>query len=97
MGKPGKSIAPAPPPKLPATSTELDRAIVLLGSRSRTELNAKARAELVELIGTYPDSVTASVWKKQLRAYLSEAKIILPTLKLMAANKSVNPETQLLK
>jgi hypothetical protein len=96
MLKPGKSIAPPPPPKLPATSTELDRAIVLLGSRSRTELNAKARTELVELIGTYPDSLTASVWKKQLRAYLSEAKIPIPSLKSLVSLKSVNPETQIL-
>ena len=55
------------PPRLPQTSQELDRSIILLGNRKQTELNAHARRELEGLIGVYPTVKEAALWKRVLR------------------------------
>jgi len=63
MPTPGKKDVPNPvsdlPPKLPSTSEALQRAILLLGNRTKTELTDKSRRELEQLLGTYP-SVSSS-------------------------------------
>ena len=55
------------PPLIPGTAEGLQRAIVLLGSRVKAELTNKPKRELMELIGAYPTSEQAAVWKSQLK------------------------------
>jgi hypothetical protein len=55
------------PPRLPRNADELKRAIMLLGERKKTELNAGARDELLQLLGAYPTVKEASFWKRVLR------------------------------
>jgi hypothetical protein len=55
------------PPRLPQTTQELDRCIILLGNRKRVELKAQARRELESLIGVYPTVREAALWKRVLR------------------------------
>jgi hypothetical protein len=56
------------PPKVPETLEALERAIVLLGSLSKTGLKRESRRqELEALIGRVPSQKTAVVWKTQLR------------------------------
>jgi hypothetical protein len=59
---------PRMPPLVPPTRVALDRAIILLGARSKGEdLRASKVQELVGLLGRYPDPVTASAWKTELK------------------------------
>ena len=55
------------PPEVPTELGPLDRAIMLLGSRTKGELRAKHQQELARLLGRYPDTETAAVWKKALK------------------------------
>ena len=55
------------PPKIPKDLAQLERAILLLGNRSKAELTPKPRRELEELIGTYPTLDQAVGWKMTLR------------------------------
>jgi hypothetical protein len=55
------------PPKLPGTSEALQRAILLLGNRTKSELGDKPKAELENLIGAYPTSEQAALWKQTLK------------------------------
>jgi hypothetical protein len=55
------------PPKLPGTSEALQRAILLLGNRTKSELGDKSRQELQALIGAYPTSEQAALWKQTLK------------------------------
>jgi hypothetical protein len=56
------------PPKLPLDHARLDRAIVLLGCRSRGELRLSKRDELVALVGLYPEPSLALRWKTALKS-----------------------------
>lgn len=57
------------PPLVPQTLEQLDRAIVLLGNRSRgEELRLVVLSELVGLVGRYPDPATALQWKSALKS-----------------------------
>jgi hypothetical protein len=60
------------PPKLPNTSESLQRAILLLGNRTKTELTDKSRRELVELLGAYPSAEQASTWKQRLKQLVKQ-------------------------
>lgn len=61
------------PPRVPTELPEMDRLIMLLGSRSTgTDLRHGVRAELVALCGTYPDRTTAARWKRYLRELRAE-------------------------
>jgi hypothetical protein len=56
------------PPKLPGTAEALQRAILLLGNRTKSQLGDKSRGELENLIGAYPtSSEQAALWKKTLK------------------------------
>jgi hypothetical protein len=67
MAKPPPNT-PRLPPLVPATRVALDRAILLLGNRSKGEdLRASKIQELVGLLGRYPDRVTALAWKTELK------------------------------
>jgi hypothetical protein len=57
------------PPKLPNTNTSeaLQRAVLLLGNRTKTELTDKSRRELEQLLEAYPSIEQASIWKKHLK------------------------------
>ncbi|HET8936152.1 MAG TPA: hypothetical protein VFN67_22060 [Polyangiales bacterium] len=55
------------PPVIPDDRPHLERAITLLGCRARAELSATTRAELIELVGRYPDAATALSWKRSLK------------------------------
>lgn len=55
------------PPQIPETLAEIERAIMLLGSRWRCELTNKARNELEGLIGRYPSVKEAALWKSALK------------------------------
>lgn len=55
------------PPRVPTTLSELQRAITLLGSRQTLDLKRRPRAELIELLGEYPDQRTAAEWKRFLK------------------------------
>ena len=57
------------PPKIPAPE-HLDRAIVLLGNRTKSDLKPESKEELTELIGEYPDTKQqAAAWKSFLKRY----------------------------
>jgi hypothetical protein len=62
------------PPKMPGNDADFERAIMLLGSRAKTELQNKARAELVELLGSYPSAGTAAEWKLVLSTFRKEGQ-----------------------
>jgi hypothetical protein len=64
--KQSKSDSIPLPPRLPQNSRELDRTIILLGNRKQVELNKYARLELESLIGVYPTSREATLWKRVL-------------------------------
>ncbi len=55
------------PSKLPGSPEALQRAILLLGNRTKTELGDKPRRELEDLIGAYPTSEQAALWKQTLK------------------------------
>ncbi len=68
MKSQSKSNKPKLPPLVPRESEELQRAICLLGNRTKGELGTKPRAELTDLIGSYPKTVEeAAEWKAALR------------------------------
>lgn len=59
---------PRMPPLVPPTRVALDRAIILLGARSKgEELRSSKVQEIVGLLGRYPDPVTAMSWKTELK------------------------------
>ncbi|MBX7223368.1 MAG: hypothetical protein K1Y36_25875 [Blastocatellia bacterium] len=62
-----KKTIPACPPRVPQTAKELNRAILLLGFRSRCDLQPGARDELRALVGSYPLPETAALWKATLK------------------------------
>ena len=55
------------PPQVPGSRTALERAICLLGNRTRSKLGNQAHQELVALVGAYPNVEQASLWKQYLR------------------------------
>lgn len=55
------------PPLVPGNTDKLNRALTLLGNRGNHELKKRARRELVELVGAYPDGATAMLWKTELK------------------------------
>jgi hypothetical protein len=60
------------PPRIPEAIKDLERAVLLLGNRWRTDLNPKARKELETLVGKYPSKAQAALWKSALRALREE-------------------------
>lgn len=60
------------PPQIPGTTEGLKRAVLLLGNRTKGELTNKPKGELVELVGTYPTSEQASLWKQSLKQLVKE-------------------------
>jgi len=69
------------PPRIPEDLKDLERAVLLLGNRWRTDLNPKARRELEDLVGRYPSKAQAALWKSALRALreeMTELEIELP-------------------
>jgi len=54
------------PPFVPETLEGLERAIMLLGNRTKTALRRKAREQLKELVGAYPNPAQAAAWKQVL-------------------------------
>jgi hypothetical protein len=74
MAKPTPSAPPRMPPLVPPTRVALERAIILLGARSKGEnLRARTVTELVGLLGRFPDPVTAGVWKAELKRLRDES------------------------
>jgi hypothetical protein len=57
-------------PQIPESEAKLERAICLLGSRTKVELSSKPAQELVALVGRYPNPQEAVVWKQTLRQIL---------------------------
>jgi hypothetical protein len=55
------------PPKVPGAPEALQRAILLLGNRTKSQLGDKSRQELEDLIGAYPSSEQAALWKQTLK------------------------------
>ena len=55
------------PPQIPQSSKDVERAICLLGSRTKVELSGKPAQELVALIGRYPNPQEAAAWKHHLK------------------------------
>lgn len=55
------------PPKTPENLADLERAIVLLGSRTKGPLTKQRRVELIDLVGAYPDPQAAAAWKVALK------------------------------
>jgi hypothetical protein len=60
------------PPQIPQSEEKLERAICLLGSRSKVELSSKSARELVALMGRYPNPEEAVVWKQYLKQTLKK-------------------------
>lgn len=58
------------PNKLPVDKEQLERTITLLGNRVKSELQTKARQELIELIGAYPSIEQAAIWKYSFKKIL---------------------------
>ena len=55
------------PPQIPQFEEKLERAICLLGSRTKVELSSKSAQELVALMGRYPNPQEAVLWKQYLK------------------------------
>ena len=55
------------PPKIPKELELLDRAITLLGNRTKNPLKSKPTEELQNLISATPNEKKAAIWKKELR------------------------------
>ena len=76
MPTPGRKTVPISasdlPPKLPSTSEALQRAILLLGNRTKRELTDKSRRELEQLLGTYPSAEQARAWKQRLKQLVKQ-------------------------
>lgn len=62
------------PTKIPAGKEQLERVIMLLGSRGKSELKVKAREELIHLIGAYPSVEQAAIWKSNLKKQIALIK-----------------------
>jgi hypothetical protein len=45
---------------------------MMLGHRTKTELNPKAKARLLDLAGAYPSAATAARWKAELKQIRKE-------------------------
>lgn len=60
-----ETLAPLPP-QVPQTLPELERAIMLLGSRTKVGLGPKAQQELDQLLGASPSQKQAVIWKTAL-------------------------------
>ena len=75
---PSRKPVPACPPRVPQTAKELNRAILLLGFRSRCDLQPGARDELRALVGSYPQPETAAVWKATLKQIRKQNPVQLP-------------------
>ena len=58
------------PPQIPQSEEKLERAICLLGSRTKVELSSKSALELVTLMGRYPNPQEAAFWKQYLKQML---------------------------
>ncbi len=58
------------PPQIPQSEKKLERAICLLGSRTKVELSSKSAQELVALMGRYPNPQEAALWKQYLKQML---------------------------
>ena len=58
------------PVKIPVDPSHLQRAITLLGNRTKSDLHTKARQELTRLVGSYPSTEQASIWKSSLKLLL---------------------------
>ncbi len=61
-----------PPPQIPQSEEKLERAICLLGSRTKVDLSSKSAQELVALMGRYPNPQEAAVWKQFLKQMLKQ-------------------------
>ncbi len=59
-------------PQIPQSEKKLERAICLLGSRTKVELSSKSAQELIALMGRYPDPQEAAVWKQHLKQTLKK-------------------------
>jgi hypothetical protein len=93
------------PPKIPDRHEERERAIVLLGNRSRGELREKGRQELISLLDSYPDPDTAKLWKQSLRQInkypdiertVREKQESVPSDSAGIKKTELNPETELM-
>lgn len=51
---------------IPRSLPELERAVCLLGNRTKAELKQKSQQELTELVGFYPTIEQATAWKQML-------------------------------
>ncbi len=71
--KPHPTFAVDLPPKVPGDKDSLQRAICLLGNRTKSELKPKHQTELKELIGTYPNPQRAADWKKGLKQVVKQS------------------------
>ncbi len=57
------------PPKVPGNKQDIERVVMLLGSRAKgMELTPARRKELEELIGVYPGPKRAAAYKSALKA-----------------------------
>lgn len=62
-----------PPPRVPKTKEDLERAIVLLGSVSNGQkLRQKQAKELEQLLGFVPKPDNAKAWKSELKRLRAE-------------------------
>ncbi|MGH2413730.1 MAG: hypothetical protein ACRDEA_08570, partial [Microcystaceae cyanobacterium] len=93
------------PPKIPETPQSLERAIILLGNRTKGELTQKTRQELRELLDVYPDASTAAHWKQSLRQLsqhrdsyeaLLKSQSLTSTRRAEAMETELTPETKLM-
>ncbi len=66
---------PSFPPKIPDNARELERAICLLGNRTKSDLGTKSRLELRILLGAYPTAEEAASWKQTLKAISKGKKL----------------------
>lgn len=62
------------PPRLPTIPAELERAIMLLGCRAKSDLRGPVKLELEQLVGAYPSTSEANRWKRALKAYRDDPR-----------------------
>lgn len=62
------------PNKIPVDRKQIERVIELLGNRVKSDLQTKARQELIELVGAYPSIEQAAIWKSSLKKEIQNKK-----------------------
>jgi hypothetical protein len=64
------------PPKIPESEGDLNRVVQLLALRMQSTLDKNQRAEIKELVGSYPTPAQAVVWKQAIKRMIAHLVVL---------------------